>query len=336
MAALVYVISDGGRAALLLLGARAGGLPGLAWGGAAWAAFRVLALATAIAAGAIPIARPRFASLRRQIAYAVPFAGSVALAVTQKQMLQYSVAASFDAAVFAAFAVASFHLPVVDIVYSPVGEVLMLELGRAGDGGGAARRRAWDEAVSRLAEILFPATACAFLFGDAVLPLLFGGRYRASVPMFLLASCEIPLWVFPVDALLRAGARTRFLFGWNAARLPLSATAVLGGIAIAGVPGAIAGGVISEAVSRLVMLGAGRSVLGLGVGLAALLPPSLWRIAAAAVAAAPAGWLARGAHAGPARVALAAAAYGACYFALRRALRPSSDAERALLARGAG
>src|SRR5262249_42280280 len=151
------------------------------------------------------------------------FAGSVWLWVAQRQFIQYAVASRFDAATFALFSVAAFHLPVVDIVFTPISEVLLVQLARASP---RERIEAWTEAVEKLASVLWPATVCAFLFGGAVLPLLFTRRYAASVPLFLVTSLEIPLWVLPVDAVLRATGRTRFLFAWYAARVAITAAAV--------------------------------------------------------------------------------------------------------------
>src|SRR5439155_18460724 len=125
---------------------------------------RLGGLGVAIAARVIPVERPRPGAWRTQLAYAIPFAGSVWLYVAQKQFIQYAVASRFDAATFALFSVAAFHLPVVDILYTPVGEVLMVQLGRARGGASGDRLAAWDDAVGKLASLLWPATACAFLF----------------------------------------------------------------------------------------------------------------------------------------------------------------------------
>jgi O-antigen/teichoic acid export membrane protein len=324
-AAVSYVLSDGARAAALLAGARLGGLTGLAWGAAAWAGLRVVGLVAALASGLVPVAPPRREALRAQLAYAVPFAGSVWLYVAQKQFIQYAVAGRFDAATFALFSVAAFHLPVVDILYTPIGEVLMVQLGRARGGeAAAARLAAWDDAVEKLASLLWPATVCAFLFGGAILPLLFTQRYAGSVPLFLITSLEIPLWVVPVDALLRAAGRTRFLFVWYGARVAITAALVLAGMRTWGIAGAIGGGVASEAISRVAMAAAGRSLLGVPLG--RTLDPALARVAFASLAAAAPAWALRRLVGGKAGLAAAILVYAVTHVALRWALRPRPGA----------
>jgi O-antigen/teichoic acid export membrane protein len=319
LSAICYALSDAARAALLLASARAGGVRGVAWGAAAWAALRVALLAACLGARLIPLARPRFAELARQLAYCLPFAGAIWLWVGQKQFAQYAVATRFDPATFALFAIASFHLPVVDILYAPIGEVLQVRLGRLPPADAAGRRREFADANRKLASILWPAAACAWLLGPTLLPMLFTHRYDGSVPLFLLATFEVPLWAFPVDGLLRACGETRFLFGWYAARLALTATAILGGMRVGGLGGAIIAGVTVEAISRTVLLARGRRHLGVGLA-DAIDRTLLGRIAAASALAAAPAWAVRHAVAGDAGLVGAAAAYGATYLGLRWAL----------------
>jgi O-antigen/teichoic acid export membrane protein len=310
-AALAYVLSDATRASALATGAILGGVRGLFWAAVLVGWLRVAALWTLVARRVLPTARPRASLWKAQLAFALPFAGSIWLYVTQRYFAQYAVSARFPAATFALFTVASFHLPVVDIVFTPITEVLMVELGRN------FRREAWDDAVDKLASLLFPAAACAFLFGPTLLPLLFTHKFAAAVPLFLLATLEIPLWILPCDALLRAAGDTRFLFWFNGARVVVTGSCVIGGIHVAGLPGAICGGIVSEALARAGMLWRGRRFLG--VPMAELLDwPTLGRVAvAAALACLPAALMARAPLAPLARVFAGGLAYTAAYLGLR-------------------
>jgi len=247
-AALAYVLTDAVRAFALVLGAKYGGPAGLFWAAAGTSAVRVAALFFIVGTKTVPFARPHLGLFKKQLAYALPFAGASYLYVAQRYFSQYAVSASFDAATFALFAVASFHMPVVDIVFTPLSDVMIVHVGKAQHTNQPrAAWAAWNDAVQKLASILFPAAACAWLFGPTVLPLLFTHKYEGSVPLFLLATVEIPLWVLPIDALLRAAGDTRFLFAFNGARIAVTAALVLGGIHAFGLPGAIGGGILSEA-----------------------------------------------------------------------------------------
>jgi O-antigen/teichoic acid export membrane protein len=338
-AALAYVISDAARAAALASGAILGGVRGLFFAAVVVGWLRVCALWVLVARGRLPTARPSIKLLRAQLAYALPFAGAIWLYVAQRYFAQYAVSARFPAATFALFTVASFHVPVVDIVFTPITEVLMVELGRRfalqasrspEARGGTSRPyaplaacAAWDDAIDKLASLLFPAAAGAFLFGPTVLPVLFTTRFSAAVPLFLLATCEIPLWILPCDALLRAAGDTRFLFWFNGVRVVLTGGCVLAGIGLAGLPGAIVGGIASEALARVCMLWRGRRFLQ--VELVEILDwATLSRVALAAIAACiPASILVHAIASIPARLVAGGVTYAGFYLALRMwLLRP--------------
>lgn len=292
-AALAYVLSDGVRAAALVAGALWDGPTGLFWAAVGTALVRWAAYVFIVVVRMVPFARPRRALFRAQLAYALPFAGASYLYVAQRYFSQYAVSASFDAATFALFAVASFHMPVVDIVFTPLADVMIVQLGRAAhEADRRAGWEAWNDTAQKLASILFPAATCAWLFGATVLPLLFTHKYDRSVPLFMLATAEIPLWILPLDALLRAEGDTRFLFVLNAVRILFTAALVLGGIALFGLPGAIGGGIAGEALARLGMLLRGRRFLGVPLG-RILDWPALGRTAAAALGACVPAWALR-------------------------------------------
>jgi O-antigen/teichoic acid export membrane protein len=315
--AVAYVVTDGVRAGALILGARWGGPVGLFWAATAVSLLRVVALFFLVGSRTVPFRRPHTALFKRQLAYALPFAGASYLYVAQRYFSQYAVSASFDAATFALFTVASFHMPVVDIVFTPVSDVMIVHIGKAHHAGEPhAAWRAWNDTVQKLAAILLPATACAWLFGPTMLPLLFTHKYEASVPLFLLATAEIPLWILPLDALLRAAGDTRFLFVFNGVRIGVTAALVLGGIHFFGLPGAIAGGVASEAVARVGLLWRGRRHLD--VPWAQVCDwAALGRTAAAAlVACVPAAAIRWAGLHGVVGVAAGAAIYGAAYLAV--------------------
>ncbi len=288
-AALAYVLTDGVRAASLVIGAHYWGASGLFWAAAATSAARVAAVLILGLVRVLPFDRPRVDLFREQLAYALPFAGASYLYVAQRYFSQYAVSASFNAATFALFAVASFHLPVVDIIFGPMSEVMMVRIGNAEHKHDKrAVRASWNDTVLKLASILFPATACAWLFGPTVLPILFTHKYDASVPLFMLATFEIPLWILPLDALLRSAGQTRFLFLFNCARLVVTSALVVGGLKLFGLQGAIAGGIASEALARFGMLFRASKFLQAPMARVCDWSPLVRTAAAAALAALPA------------------------------------------------
>jgi O-antigen/teichoic acid export membrane protein len=262
-AAFAFTCSDVLRTSLMVAAATLLGGHSLFWAAALVASLRVTVLWLLVLRRWVPFARPRREALRAQLAFALPFAGATLLYIGQRYFSQYAVSASFDPATFALFTVAAFHLPVVDIVFTPISEVLMVELGRPGvreDRKVALRH--WHEAMDRLASILFPAACGAWLLGPITLPLLFTSKYQGAVPLFMLATLEILLAALPVDALLRAAGETRYLFALNFFRLFVTVACVLVGVKLFGLMGALAGGLVSETAARAIMLARGRRFFG--------------------------------------------------------------------------
>jgi O-antigen/teichoic acid export membrane protein len=321
-AAIAYVVTDAVRASSLVLAARYGiprlGPSAIFWAAAAVSLLRVAALWTLLARRVLPWARPRRELLSAQLAFALPFAGASLLYVGQRYCQQYVVSARFPPAVFALFTVASFHMPVVDIVFMPIAEVLMVALGRTVGSDPRASLHHFNDAVDKLASLLFPAACGAWLLGPTVLPLLFTHKYEGAVGLFLLTTLEIPLWILPLDALLRAAGDTRFLFAFNGVRVVVTTACVLGGIHLGGLPGAIVGGFTSESLARVVMLWRGRRFLGNPPWTGALDWGTLWRIAACAGLAAAPAWAVRLVLPASLRMILVSmAVYATCYAGLR-------------------
>lgn len=322
-AAVTYVLTDGIRATFLIVGARYFGPSGLFWAAAITAGLRVFACLGIVVGGLVPIARPSQALFKKQLAYALPFAGSSYLYVAQRYFSQYAVSASFDSATFALFAVASFHMPVVDIVFTPLADVMMVHIGKAHQKGEPRSVwMAWNDTIQKLGALLFPAAACAWLFGGTVLPLLFTHKYDGSVPLFMIATLEIPFWVLPLDALLRSFGDTRFLFAFNGGRIVFTGALVLGGIHFFGLEGAIAGSVASEILARGIMMVRGKRFLGVGMAEACDWA-ALGRTAGAAAAAGLPAYALRQLlplHPVPS-VFLSAVVYGAAYLGLLHLIR---------------
>ena len=262
-AAFAFTCSDGVRTLSMVLAAKLLGGHWIFWAAALVACLRVTALWTLVVRGALPFQRPEKKLLRQQLGFALPFAGATLLFIAQRYFAQYAVSAHFDPATFALFTVASFHLPIIDIVFTPISEVLMVELGRPGvrENRGVALRH-WHDAMDRLSWILFPAACGAWLLGGVTLPLLFTHRYEGAVPLFMLTTFGILLAVMPVDALIRAAGETRFLFGFNFVRLAFTVGCVLAGVHFFGVLGAVLGGLTSETLSSMIMLLRGRRFFG--------------------------------------------------------------------------
>jgi O-antigen/teichoic acid export membrane protein len=258
------------------------------------------------------------ALLRRQIAYSLPFGLAFLLIVPQQQFHQYAVSAAVGAAAFAVYSVGTFQLPVVDVLYGPVSE--LLQIGLADPDGGARPRaglRLFQEAVLQLSFAFLPIAGLMVVVAPELIGLLFGPPYLEAVPLFRLSALPILLAALPLDAVLRARAANRFMLGVSGAKLAATVPLVLGGLHLDGPRGAFLGWVLAEALARAVMLR--RAAALFEIPLARVLPArGLARQAAATACAMPVTWLALHATPGPllVRLAVSGLALAAAYVGL--------------------
>ncbi len=252
-AGVTYVISDLFKTAALvgpiLLGR---GVTGLAWAVTAFAAVRLVAAWALAFSGAMgKAALPTRASVKEQLAYSVPFAGAVFLATAQMQLSQFFVASMTDASTYAIYAVGILQLPLTDMLYTPIAEVMMVRLAssKTEDAPGVFR-----EAVARLALFFLPLAGFALAVGPELIPTLYTAAYLASVPIFLIAVFELPLSALPVDGLLRSYNATGTLLRTGFLRLALAAFLVPIAFFALGLPGAMLGYALTQWTAKVFLL----------------------------------------------------------------------------------
>jgi O-antigen/teichoic acid export membrane protein len=316
-AACAYAASDVARTLLLAGPAIAvGSLRGLMAGAVTFAALRFGAMLVYFWREFGGSLRPDLGAWRTQLAYALPFALAVSLDVLQINLHQYVVAARFDAAAFAVYAVGCLQIPLVDVIVMSHANVMMVRLAERAD---AAQETLaiWHGTVTRLALVIFPLAVLLVIGAREIITVLFTTRYLASVPIFMLWSLSMLPAVFCVDSMLRALAQTRFLFVLNLVRLVVVAVLVGPLLSAFGMRGAVLVSLLAATVGVGLAV---RRIARLTQATAAGILPwgALSATAAMAVlAGVPALWFAR-ASAMPPLVTLAATAgiYGAGYIGL--------------------
>jgi O-antigen/teichoic acid export membrane protein len=251
--------------------------------------------------------------MREQLAYALPFGAAVLLDIPQRTFHQWAVGWSVDAAAFAIYAQGCFQVPIINLLYAPISDILQVRL--ADPGLREHRVHLFHDANLRLAAVFFPFTAGMVAAASLFVPALFTHLYDPSVPIFRIAILMTPFAALPLDGVLRATGHTRYLFRIFFWRLVLTVPAVLIGLKVFGMIGAISGHALAESVIRVAMLDRVRRELG--ATWAEVLP---WRqlgviAAASVVACIPAVVITGMAAAGP-RPFLALCAAGALYCAV--------------------
>jgi O-antigen/teichoic acid export membrane protein len=300
-AAWTYGVSDVTRAAFLLVPARLfGGLRGLMLGAVLFAALRLVVMLWSFGRDLGATLRPQLSLWRDQWMYTLPFALAVGIEALQANLHNYVVAARFDPAVFAVYAVGCLQIPLVDVLTTSSANVMMVAMA-----AGADQRRAgdalalWHDTTRRLALVIAPLVVFLVAMAPQVIELLFTQRYLGSVPVFQLWTCTLLLAVPCVDAVLRARAQTRVLLGLNILRLVIVVSLIGWCLDTFGLSGAALVMLIATAATRAVALV--RIARLLETPVRAVMP---WRslaatAGAALVAAVPAVWIARSMPAPP-------------------------------------
>jgi O-antigen/teichoic acid export membrane protein len=318
-AALTYATSDLARTLLLIIPAmKFGGVREVLIGAVAFGALRLAAMMAYLWRAFGRSLRVDLRVWRDQFAYALPFALAVGVEVAQINLHQYVVAARFDAATFAIYAVGCLQIPLVDLVMTSTSNVMMVQMAAAiHDGDRDAVVGLWHDAVCKLAFVIVPLAAFLLIAARAVIVTLFTTTYMASVPIFMVWTLGILSTVFLVDSVLRTYAQTRFLLLMNVIRFGLVVGLIGWFLSEFGLIGAVLVTLLSTGAVRALAVFRIAQLLHLSVR--NVLP---WRrltgiVVRSAVAAAPAFWVVHTLTFAPLAVlACAAAAYGAAYVGL--------------------
>lgn len=191
---------------------------------------------------------------KEQIAYAAPFGAAILLDIPQKTFHQWAVGWSVDPVAFAIYAQGCFQLPIVNLLYTPISDVLQVRLAEPGGRDHATAVHLFHDANLRLAAVFFPFTAGMIAAAALFVPALFTHQYDGSIPIFRIAILMTPFAALPLEGTLRAFGRTKYLFNIFFWKLVVTVPMVLAGLKVFGPIGAIGGFVLADSTVRVAML----------------------------------------------------------------------------------
>ncbi|WP_257457027.1 lipopolysaccharide biosynthesis protein [Archangium lipolyticum] len=253
--ALVYLVSDAVRAAVMvvpcLLGA---GLYGMMMAVAGFAFLRYVATWVVVPRGASgPLVRAKL--WREQLVYAAPFGAAMALAIPQQNAHLYMVAGAVTPALYALYRVGCFQLPVVDLLYTPTSEVLMVRLGELDKQGRPEEGvLAFREAAGKLAFVFLPFAAFLFAAAPEFIGALFGAKFLPAVPIFRVSVLGVVLAILPMDGVLRARGHTRAIFISYLLKAVVTVPLVWLGVRHFGMMGGVVSWALAEVVGKCSLL----------------------------------------------------------------------------------
>lgn len=251
----IYVISEIVKALSLIVPVLLGhGLAGAMAGLAVYTTLRaVCAWAFLLRSGHGPLWR--FSDFKAQLAYALPFGAAMVLALPQQMAHQYAVSATVSPALFAIYSVGCFQLPLIDLLYQPTSEVLMVEIGELERVGRLERAvLLFREATSKLAFFFLPLAAFLFVAAPEFIGALFGPKFLAAAPIFRVSVLAVGLSILPMDGVLRARNETRYLFLTYLTKALLTVPFVYFGVKFFSMMGGICAWAAAELVGKALLL----------------------------------------------------------------------------------
>src|SRR5207247_574647 len=281
-AGAAYGLSDLFRAiALVAPGLLTGRLEWMLAGAAVFAAVRLSATLLYLRWEFGAELRPDAALLRNQLAYALPFQLGGALWILVLNLHYYLVSSSVDAATFAIYAVGCLQIPLVELLFTPAKNVMMVRMREAIT---AHRMGAeiviWRDTVRKLAMVFFPLVGLLLVTAQELIPVLFTARYAASVPIFMIWSLIILIVPLQADGVLGVYADTRFLAALYGIQLLLNAGLVFVLMRLFGLLGAVMATGLAMGCGKSLLLVRAKRLMG--ATFADLLP---WRKLAEVLAA---------------------------------------------------
>lgn len=253
--AIVYLVSDGLRSLSMVVPCLLGlGLHGMMMAVAGFAFLRFLAAWVVVPRGSTgPFARADL--WRQQFVYAAPFGAAMALAIPQQNAHLYMVASAVAPAIYAVYRVGCFQLPVVDLLYTPTSEVLMVRLGELEKQGRLEEGVvAFREAAGKLAFVFLPFAAFLFAAAPEFIGALFGAKYLEAVPIFRVSVLGVVLAILPMDGVLRARGHTRAILLSYLLKAAVTAPLVWFGVKRFGMTGGVVSWAVAEVVGKSALL----------------------------------------------------------------------------------
>lgn len=254
-AAITYLASDGIRTAMMIAPVLLGwGLGGVMGSLGIYGVARTLITWRVLIAGSVGALFSK-SELITQLRYAAPFGVAVIANCAQWSFHQFAVSAALDPAAFALYAVACFQLPLVNMLYTPISEVLMVKLGSKQSREQPREAVAsFHQATALLVYGLLPMAIFLLVAAPEFIATLFGEPFVAATPVFRIGLVGIAVTLIPVDAALRARGDTQHILRAYLAKALLNVPLVLVALELWGMAGAMIAFAVTELVGLSLLL----------------------------------------------------------------------------------
>lgn len=187
--------------------------------------------------------------------YAMPFGMMSLFTFFQDYFHQYYISFYFTPAQFAIYAVGCLDLPLIDLFYSSIGNIVMVKMAEyLKEDNRKMAQEVWHEAIAKLAVIFFPLTVYMIIISRHFILALFTEKYLESVPIFMIYLISIPSAILLADPVLRVFEETRYMLLISILRIPLTLIIVTSLLSLLGIIGGAISTVVILLIVRIAML----------------------------------------------------------------------------------
>jgi O-antigen/teichoic acid export membrane protein len=214
----------------------------------------------------ISLKKSDFKFWKEQLFYSIPIGLGNVSWLLQTRLHKYFVSFAFNPKMFAVYSVGCFKLPLLNIITSSVGNVMIPAISRCQKEGNRTQiLNIWNNAIRKMNLFLFPTSVFFFIMAHEFIVVLFTPDYTESIPIFRISLLAVFISGINSGAILQAYAETKYLMKLAFVRLPVTAAALYYFMNTWGVLGAVAADVLAIICFRLIVLGKVSKILDLPI-----------------------------------------------------------------------
>jgi len=151
--------------------------------------------------------------LKSQLRYAFPIGGARMVGEIGKKIDKFILAAFLTPANFAAYSIAHFGIPFIDMFYSSVSQVVIPQMTIKKKAEDLTEiKRIWHKMVSQFSLVTIPVVILFALLAKSIITLLFTDQYIDSVPVYRIFLLVIMIHILSPSVVLRAFKKTKTIF----------------------------------------------------------------------------------------------------------------------------
>ena len=196
--------------------------------------------------------------------YAIPLGMSRAVAEVGRRMDQFIVSVFCSAADFAVYSIAKFNIPIVNMIYYAVGNVVLQQLSRYNyDDNQEEVRKLWHKMIENFAIITVPMVTYFIVMANPIVTFLYTDEYAESANIYRISLLILFTQMLGRGTIMRASEETKTMFKINLFTMIVGIVLGYLGVKTFGLMGAATASVFTFYVNAFLQVLQSKRILGL-------------------------------------------------------------------------